>query len=151
LTCGGYQAWLNAKGRTLFCPGIQEAGKTILTSVLVDDVTARLSEDPTIGMFFCNFRRQVEQHIDNLLANLLKQLAGRRPLPESARDLYNQHKSKPSILELSEPSALSSIDSPRTPESSAPAFPALLNLLSIPGNLLACRQFQQRRRLCSAA
>ncbi|KAK0705591.1 hypothetical protein B0H67DRAFT_498874, partial [Lasiosphaeris hirsuta] len=71
-----YQAWLETKGQTLFCPGIPGAGKTILTSHINND---------TIGpaYVYCNFRQQEEQKADSLLANLLKQLAGRQPaLPE---------------------------------------------------------------------
>jgi hypothetical protein len=91
----------------LFCPGIPGAGKTILTAIVVEDITTRFSSDPAIGVayIYCNFRRQDEQKINNLLASLLKQLAeSQSSLPESVKDLYDHHKSKrtrPSLEEIS--------------------------------------------------
>jgi hypothetical protein len=101
-----YQTWLKRK-QTLFCPGIPGAGKTILTAIVVEDLITRVSSDPTIGLayIYCNFQRQDEQNIDNLLASLLKQLAESQPsLPESVKDLYNRHKAKrtrPLLKEIS--------------------------------------------------
>jgi hypothetical protein len=90
-----YQAWLHTSNQTLFCPGIPGGGKTILTSVVVHDICNRFHNDTTIGIayLYCNFRRQEEQHVEYLLANLLKQLAqGQSPLPGTVKELYNQHK-----------------------------------------------------------
>jgi hypothetical protein len=92
-----YQTWLNIGKRTLFCPGIPGAGKTILTSIMVDDLITRFQNDPTasIAYIYCNFRRKDKQKVDDLLASLLKQLAqGQSSLPDSVKDLYNRHKVK---------------------------------------------------------
>lgn len=102
-----FQAFLDLDKATLFCTGIPGAGKTILTSIVVDELDRRYSSDPTVGIayIYCNFRRRDEQTADDLLANLLKQLAQRQPsLPNSVRDLYIQHqarKTRPSLEELS--------------------------------------------------
>ncbi|KAH8687250.1 hypothetical protein BGZ60DRAFT_438813, partial [Tricladium varicosporioides] len=102
-----FQSWLNMDKQTLFCPGIPGAGKSILTSIVVEELTTRFSTDPTISVsyIYCNFRRQYEQNIDNLLASLLKQLAESQPsLLGTVKDLYNRHKTKrtrPSIDEIS--------------------------------------------------
>jgi hypothetical protein len=102
-----YQSWRETKAQTLFCPGIPEAGKTIITSIVVDELTTRFSNDPAIGIayIYCNFRRQEEQKIDNLLASLLKQLAENQPsLPGTVKEIYDQHKTKrtrPSLEEVS--------------------------------------------------
>ncbi len=91
----------------MFCPGIPGTGKTILTSIVVDELTTRISDDPTIGIayIYCNFRRQDEQKIDNLLASLLKQLAESQPsLPVTVKKLYERCKTKrtrPSLDEIS--------------------------------------------------
>lgn len=55
-----FQAWLETDKQTLFCPGIPGAGKTILTSIVVDELTIRFSNDPTIGIayLYCNFRQK---------------------------------------------------------------------------------------------
>jgi Cdc6-like AAA superfamily ATPase len=92
-----YQTWLNTSKQTLFCPGIPGAGKTILTSIVIEELTTRFSNDPTIGIayIYCNFQRQNEQKIDDLLASLLKQLAMCQPsLPSSVKDLSDRHKTK---------------------------------------------------------
>jgi hypothetical protein len=69
-----FHAWIEADKQTLFCPGIPGAGKTILTSIVVEALTTRFSNDPMIGIayIYCNFRRQDEQKINDLLASLLK-------------------------------------------------------------------------------
>jgi Cdc6-like AAA superfamily ATPase len=102
-----FQAWVGTDKLTLFCPGIPGAGKTILTSIVIDELTTRFSNDPTTGIayIYCDFRRQDKQKIDNLLASLLKQLAESQPsLPGNVKDLYNRHKTKrtrPSLDEIS--------------------------------------------------
>ncbi|KAH7122392.1 hypothetical protein B0J11DRAFT_581097 [Dendryphion nanum] len=71
-----YQSWLKSDHGMLFCPGMPGAGKTMLTSLVVDDLTRRYENDPSFGVayLYCNFRRQDDQKPENLLANLLKQL-----------------------------------------------------------------------------
>ena len=102
-----FQAWVGTDKQTLFCPGIPGVGKTILTSIVVDELATRFFNDPTIGIayIYCNFRRQETQKIDDLLASLLKQLAESQPsLPGILKDLYNRHKTKqtrPSLDEVS--------------------------------------------------
>lgn len=102
-----YQTWLGSGKQTLFCPGIPGAGKTILTSIVVDDLITRFQNDPTIGIIlvYCNFRQKDQQKMDDLLASLLKQLAqGQSSLPGCVKDLYDRHKQKqtrPSSDEIS--------------------------------------------------
>lgn len=97
--------WLETGKEILFCPGIPGAGKTILTSIVVEYLTSRFN-DPTIGIayIYCNFRRKDEQNIYNLLASLLKQLAhGQSSLPGSVKELHRQHTEKgtrPSLDEI---------------------------------------------------
>jgi hypothetical protein len=100
-----YQEWLTAKERTLFCPGIPGAGKTILTSVVIDDLDTRFGNDPRIGVayVYCNFRRK-EEGADYLSLSLLKQLYQQQPhLPDDAYKLYRKFKPKqaqPSFLDI---------------------------------------------------
>ena len=110
-----FKVWVETNKQTLFCPGIPGAGKTILTSIVVEELSARFQGDGdsdgdsdsgiVIAYLYCNFRRQDEQRIEDLLASLLKQLSqGRQALPESIRSLYDQHKarrSRPSVDEIS--------------------------------------------------
>ncbi|KAH0565067.1 hypothetical protein GP486_001549 [Trichoglossum hirsutum] len=102
-----YHTWLDTSGQTLFCPGIPGAGKTILTSIVVDDLITRYQGDPNAGIayLYCNFRLQGEQKANDLLASLLRQLAQVRPsLPDSVKNLYTQHKgeqTRPSFSDIS--------------------------------------------------
>ncbi|KAH7231317.1 nucleoside phosphorylase domain-containing protein [Fusarium redolens] len=92
-----FQGWLATSKQTLFCPGIPGAGKTILTSIVVDYLDSRFRHDSKTGMayIYCNFRRQNEQSIDHLLASVLKQLTPCQPsILDSVKSLYDQHKAK---------------------------------------------------------
>ncbi|QYT04235.1 Ankyrin repeat protein [Trichoderma simmonsii] len=102
-----YSTWLKPDRQTLFCPGIPGAGKTILTSIVVDDLCKRYPHNTTVGIayIYCSFQQKGEQTAYDLLASLLKQLAqGQSSLPDSVKDLYTQHqakKTRPSIDEIS--------------------------------------------------
>jgi hypothetical protein len=102
-----FQEWVETNKQVLFCPGIPGAGKTILTSIVVDYLHAKFLKNTNIGIayLYCNFRRQDEQNAEGLLASLLKQLAqGIYPLPESVKSLYDSHKEKrtrPTFNEIS--------------------------------------------------
>ena len=92
-----FQQWLEICKETLFCPGIPGSGKTILTAIVVNDLTARFSNDPDIGIayIYCNFRRNEEQTASALLNSLLKQLAqSMSSLPQCVKELYDRHKGK---------------------------------------------------------
>ncbi|OPB40202.1 ankyrin repeat protein [Trichoderma guizhouense] len=101
-----FQNWVATGKQTLFCPGIPGAGKTILTSIVVDYLYSQFYNNSKIGIayIYCNFRMRDKQTIDDLLASVLKQLAEGQPcLPESVKDLYNRHKAlrtRPSINEI---------------------------------------------------
>ncbi len=102
-----FQEWLTGNEQTLFCPGIPGAGKTIITSIVVDHLCSRFENDASVGIayIYCNFRRQQEQKPEDLLASLLKQLVQeKRSMPEIMKNLYKRHKDKrtrPSIEEVS--------------------------------------------------
>jgi hypothetical protein len=100
-----FQTWLKTNKQTLFCPGIPGAGKTIITAIVIDDLTTRSQNDSRIGIayLYCNFRRKDEQKAQDLLASLLKQLSQERPsLPNSVKALYDQHTDKRTRLSFEE-------------------------------------------------
>jgi hypothetical protein len=102
-----FQKWLETDKQTLFCPGIPGAGKTIITSIVVDKLYTKFRNDVSVGIayIYCNFRRQREQKAADLLTSLLKQLIQeQRFVPESVKTLYERHKDKrtrPSFDEIS--------------------------------------------------
>lgn len=101
-----FQTWLNTNEKTLFCPGIPGAGKTILASIVVEELTARFRTDKSIGIayIYCNYRRQHEQTIGDMLISLLKQLTqALSALPDAIKSLYDSHKemrTRPSLDEI---------------------------------------------------
>jgi len=102
----GFKKWLQSDKKILFCPGIPGAGKTILTAIVVEHLINQYHDNPNVGIayIYCNFRRNDEQKLDDLLTSLLKQLTESLPsLPKVITELYKRHKTKrtrPSTDEL---------------------------------------------------
>ncbi|KAI3326496.1 hypothetical protein HD806DRAFT_551522 [Xylariaceae sp. AK1471] len=114
-----YQNWIKEPNKTLFCPGIPGAGKTILTSIVVDDLEKRFRNETTTAIVYvyCDYKRQIEQTLENLLSSLLKQLAqSQASLPHSLKELYGRHKVKrtrPSLDEVSKALELVTVQNSR--------------------------------------
>lgn len=97
------QAWLVKPKQTLFCPGVPGAGKTIFTSILIEELHSLYGHKSDVGIAFvyCNFKRHEEQDLEHLLASLLRQLAqSKSSVPESLKLLYNYHRNKDSRLSI---------------------------------------------------
>ena len=71
-----FNIWLDRRNKTLFCSGIPGAGKTILTSIVVDYLCSKYQTNFNVGIayLYCNFRQQQQQKPEDLLLSLLKQL-----------------------------------------------------------------------------
>ncbi|CAG8379268.1 unnamed protein product, partial [Penicillium salamii] len=102
-----FETWKGTNKKTMFCPGMPGAGKTIITSIVIDDLDQEFRGDPTIGIayVYCTFKQHGSQKINDLLAALLKQLAGQcQPLPQCIKELYENHiktGTRPSTNEIS--------------------------------------------------
>jgi len=93
-----FQRWFKESKKTLFCPGIPGAGKTIMTSIVVDHLNTKYGNDNSVGIayLYCNYQRQQEQKPIDLLSSLLKQLVQAQPsVPENVKSLYQSYKDKP--------------------------------------------------------
>ncbi|ETS78724.1 hypothetical protein PFICI_08577 [Pestalotiopsis fici W106-1] len=102
-----YNKWKASKGEILFCRGIPGAGKTILSSIVVDDLQkCHDAEDVAVCYFYCNFQRQEEQRIENIVLSFVKQLAQvATTIPACLKALFDKHKaqrSRPSSKEAIE-------------------------------------------------
>ncbi|KAN0069115.1 hypothetical protein V8E54_012744, partial [Elaphomyces granulatus] len=89
-----FQQWVNRSNQTLFCPGMPGAGKTILSSIIIDHLCKEFGNDHTIGIayLYCNFRQHHEQKSSDLIVSLLKQLVQEQsPLPDIVKNLYSDH------------------------------------------------------------
>lgn len=103
-----FQAWVKEPRATLFCPGAPGAGKTILASVVIDELDKRygVNCDIKIAYFYCSFRSQSgNQEPEVILASILRQLcASLGPMPDSVVALYAKHQltgTRPSSNEIS--------------------------------------------------
>lgn len=112
-----FKTWARTEKQILFCPGIPGSGKTILTSIVVEELTSRAANDGNgsvgVAYVYCNFRQHDKQKAKDLLLSLLKQLAqGRSSLPSAIISLHATHKrnsTQPVLDEVS--SALQSVAS----------------------------------------
>ncbi|KAN0080826.1 hypothetical protein V8E54_004030 [Elaphomyces granulatus] len=87
-----FTEWFQGKEKTLFCPGIPGAGKTMIASIVVDHLKTYFPNDKT-AFLYCIYKRQDNQKVDDLLASLLGQLAvWQSVVPESIRELYDKHR-----------------------------------------------------------
>ncbi|KAK5995175.1 Ankyrin repeat domain-containing protein 50 [Cladobotryum mycophilum] len=101
-----FRNWLTTSKKTLYCSGIPGAGKTILTSIVIEELQARRDWSIGIAYIYFNFKRQNEQDIEDLFASVLKQLAAGQPsVPESLKNLYERHivnGTRPSLDDIKE-------------------------------------------------
>lgn len=79
LSSESYQTWIHTPGQTLSVWGPQGAGKTKLTSAVIEDVTRRFENsyaDGSVGIayVFADARCRYEQTVEHLFASVLKQL-----------------------------------------------------------------------------
>lgn len=97
--------WLSVKRKTLFCPGLPGAGKTVMSSIVIDAVRQFCGSQGTIGVAFiyCNFKRQANQTLQKLLSSLLRQLCACLPsVPETVHKLFSDHQRKSTKPVISE-------------------------------------------------
>jgi NACHT domain. len=98
---------LSRKQVILFCPGMPGSGKTILVSIVIDYLQRNLGDrDVGIAYIYCDFRRIDDQTVEQLIANLVKQLLRNKcPPPPAVMDAYSRHqkhRSLPSLGNLEE-------------------------------------------------
>ena len=92
-----FQSWRDDKSKSLWCPGIPGAGKTIASAILIDHLQRMYVHDRTVGIAFLYFRSGDTDMltIEDLLASILKQLAqAHEHLSEDLEKLYLRHSSK---------------------------------------------------------
>lgn len=98
--------WLNGSNSILFCPGIPGAGKTILSSLVINYLwRIRQRSGTGIAYLYCKYRKYEQQKAVDLLSVLLKQLVQNlSSVPDTVSDLYEQHqrrRTRPSLDEIS--------------------------------------------------
>lgn len=106
-----FSTWLNGIPKTLFCPGMPGAGKTIMASIVVNRLlkTFPLDTYPDhrtgIAFLYCSYNKREEQKGLDLLSALLKQLIQQQPdIPQLVKDLYDHYlkiPTRPSFEDIS--------------------------------------------------
>ncbi|RSL88930.1 hypothetical protein CEP51_001482 [Fusarium floridanum] len=102
-----FKEFLSGPGKSLFCPGIPGAGKTVLTSVVVDYLLklrkgVNSNEDGKIGLAFIylDFKQQFE--LVHFLGSIIRQLAPDNPSAlASIRERYGNNDKERRPLPLS--------------------------------------------------
>ncbi|KAL8697208.1 MAG: hypothetical protein Q9201_007243 [Fulgogasparrea decipioides] len=77
---------------TLWCHGVQGSGKSILASLVVDELRrAFISKDVAVAHVYFDYRDQQHQSIEQVTASLLKQTASARvTIPAAVADLHQR-------------------------------------------------------------
>ncbi|KAJ9204753.1 hypothetical protein DTO166G4_7855 [Paecilomyces variotii] len=101
-----FTQWMSQPKQTLFCPGIPGAGKTIMSSIVVEHLKGKSQENPEIQTccIFCSFQPNHQQRILDLLLSLLRQLAVKgSALLQNIEDMHTRHiqrKTRPTFTEV---------------------------------------------------
>lgn len=100
-----FKRWLQGSDKTLFCPGIPGAGKTMMAAITIDHL-CRTTRSDEIGVvyLFCSYKSQTDQSAASLFAAVLKQLVQNRPeiaTPVTQmHELHLKQESKPSFSDI---------------------------------------------------
>lgn len=96
-----FTEWVRGSGKTLFCPGIPGAGKTMMAAIAVDHLHAIQTPDVGVAYLYCNYKSQTDQTTANLLAAILKQLVQDQPsIAQPLSELYDSHQKHGTRLSL---------------------------------------------------
>ncbi|KAJ7278161.1 ankyrin repeat domain-containing protein [Mycena rebaudengoi] len=100
-----FEDWTTTTGSTLWCYGMPGAGKTVLSSTIVDYLRDKFPNNVGTACAYLNHKEKVLQSPENILAGLWRQLIfGRAILSGSpAHTLYHKHHEKgtrPSVDEM---------------------------------------------------
>ncbi|KAI9766580.1 MAG: hypothetical protein M1840_006391 [Geoglossum simile] len=106
-----FARWQGEGQKTLFCPGVPGAGKTIMSSIVVEHLSEKFSNKKfrehgtAVAFLSCGDGVRCEQKAVDLLSALLEQLVLTLPLvPEPVKHLYDAYhccETRPSFSEIS--------------------------------------------------
>ncbi|KAJ7027220.1 hypothetical protein C8F04DRAFT_1294713 [Mycena alexandri] len=89
---GVFREWKLNEGKTLWCRGIPGAGKTVLTSLVVDNLrTSFQGQNVGVAVIYLNYKEIHLHSLPSLLAGLWRQLIVDKPIPSDLNELYTKH------------------------------------------------------------
>lgn len=89
-----YDTWKDCAGKVLFCQGMPGAGKSVLSALVVEEISSTFGQEANTGLayIYCDYQRHDQQTPLQLISRLTKQLCLlNTTLPPSVKDLYNLH------------------------------------------------------------
>ncbi|EGN99623.1 hypothetical protein SERLA73DRAFT_106266 [Serpula lacrymans var. lacrymans S7.3] len=88
-----FRRWHKGDLKTLWCPGIPGAGKTILASYIIKHILVKKHKCNNVAVvyIYCNYKDQSTQTVYNLVASLLKQLV--QDFPPTFERVKTEYKS----------------------------------------------------------
>ncbi|KAL7926757.1 hypothetical protein ACQKWADRAFT_318066 [Trichoderma austrokoningii] len=103
-----FRRWIDSKARTLWCPGIPGAGKTRLSSLVINHLE---KEPPQAHSFcsyiYCDYRQRGSHSNAALLSSILQQVlqSSAQALPSEVATLYSQHQkysTRPTLTQITD-------------------------------------------------
>ena len=70
-----FQSWMNSESARLWLYGIPGAGKTVLASLIIDELLAQSSPSIAIAYFYCDYKSTETQETHSILSCLAQQIA----------------------------------------------------------------------------
>ena len=90
-----FQEWINNSGRVLFCPGIPGAGKTVLSSIMIDYIDQKFAEVEDVGLTYLFYDYRQRPTLLKIYCALLQQLLlGMFSITESIKLFYENYLQK---------------------------------------------------------
>lgn len=82
--------WIKTKNSAIWLYGIPGAGKTILSSLVIEEVFSL--QDNGVAFYYCDYKNATSQEPTNILGSLVRQLALQEALVlAKVKDFYNFH------------------------------------------------------------
>ncbi|KAJ6563046.1 hypothetical protein DFH09DRAFT_920435, partial [Mycena vulgaris] len=99
-----FRKWKTGEIRALWCRGMPGAGKTVLASIVVDDLTDLANENTTtsVAALYLDHNTTLTQSPTNLLAAIWRQLAVEKPISSLIHRFYKKHHARGTPLSLDE-------------------------------------------------
>ncbi|EGN98195.1 hypothetical protein SERLA73DRAFT_161082 [Serpula lacrymans var. lacrymans S7.3] len=98
-----FKEWQRGDVKTLWCPGIPGAGKTVLASYIINHLEKDKKDKVAVVYAYCSYNDRSRQTACNLVASLLKQLVQDFPLTFGRiKDKFKRHREQDFRPTLSE-------------------------------------------------
>ncbi|CUS07291.1 unnamed protein product [Tuber aestivum] len=86
-----FQDWLKAGKSFLWLHGIPGAGKTILSSTVIEHISTEFTKEPgsILAYFYCDFKQTSKQKATNLIGSIIWQVANQKPtMPRDVENFF---------------------------------------------------------------